>query len=185
MLTPYDVEMVKASELNDLNRLKGRHWTCAHCTMHCGDLKSREIVVEHLKSTYVFIPVPSLATTYLSYLLGMRSTHLASPKTYSSSHESTITMASRRATRLTLQAILPAACTDGSSRDAVIGFAVHGHYVSYSPFLSDLTLYSHPCFPVHVSYIVILSSIMYHYPPLRSILLSSVFPIHVSYILDR
>ena len=116
---------------------------------------------------------------------GMRSTPLASPKTYSSSHESTVTMASRQTTRLTLRAVTPAAFTEGSCRDVVIGFTVHGHYVSYYPFLSGLILYSHPCVPVHVSYIVIMSSIMYHYPPLRSILLSSVFPIHVSYILDR
>ena len=112
---------------------------------------------------------------------GMRSTPLVSPKTYSSSHESTVTMASRRATRLTLRAVTPAAFTEGSCRDVVIGFTVHGHYVSYYPFLSGLILYFHPCVPVHMSCIVI----MYHHSPLRSILLlSSGFPIHVSYILD-
>ena len=116
---------------------------------------------------------------------GMGSTHLASPKIYSSSHESIITMALRRATRLTLRAVWPAACTEGSCHDAVVGFAVRGHYVSYYPFLSDLFLYSHPCVPVHMSCIVITLDIMYHHPPLRYVLLSLVFPIHVSYILDR
>jgi hypothetical protein len=59
--------MVQTSELDDFNRLE-RRWTCAHCTVHCGDLKSREIVVEHLNFTYVPISVLSLVTTYLSYL---------------------------------------------------------------------------------------------------------------------
>jgi len=103
-------------------------------------------------------PRTSLSLCCLRLLLiypiypGMRSTHHASPKTYSSSHESTITMASRRATPLTLRAVSPAACTEGSCRDAVVGFAVCGHYVSYYPLLSDLILYSHPCVPVDVLY---------------------------------
>jgi hypothetical protein len=48
-LPPDDVEQVKASEMNDLNRSKP-NWTC---TVHFDDFKLREIVVEHLKSTYV------------------------------------------------------------------------------------------------------------------------------------
>jgi hypothetical protein len=94
-------------------------------------------------------------------------------------------MASRRATQLTHLAVSPAACTESSCRDAVVGFADHGHYVSYFLFLSDLILYSHPCVPVHMSCVFIMLGIMYHHPPLRSVLLSLVFPIHVSYILDR
>jgi len=94
-------------------------------------------------------------------------------------------MASRRATRLTLRAVSPAACTEGSCRDAVVGFAVCGHYVSYYLLLSDLILYSHPCVPVDMSCIVIMLGIMYYTPPLRSVYLSSIFPIQVSYNLDR
>jgi len=97
-------------------------------------------------------PRTSLSLCCLRLLLiypiypGMRSTHLASLKTYSSSDEGTITMASRRATRLTLRAVSPAACTEGSCRDAVVGFAVCGHYVScwascITLRLSDLFIY--------------------------------------------
>ena len=144
VLPPDDVGMVKASELNDLNDLNrsSKHlWTCAHCTVHCGDLKSREIVVEHLKSTYVSIPVLSLVTTYLSYLSRHEINSPREPEDLL--HESTITMVSRRATRLNLRAVWrpSVACnslTEGSCHDAVVGFAVRGHYVSYYPFLSQI-----------------------------------------------
>src|ERR1700704_3381552 len=39
-----------------------KQWTCGHCTVHFGDLKFREIVVEHLKFVYLFsftLPYPS------------------------------------------------------------------------------------------------------------------------------
>jgi hypothetical protein len=53
--------MVKASELNDRSIDHART-----ARVHCGDLKSHEIVVEHLN---VSIPVLSPVTTYSSYLL--------------------------------------------------------------------------------------------------------------------
>ena len=46
-------------------------WTCGHCTVHLGDLKLREIVVEHLKSVYVIsftlIPVPRFIYLFIRH----------------------------------------------------------------------------------------------------------------------
>ena len=68
VLPPDDVEQVKASEMSDPNR-SNPNWTCAHCTVHFGDYKLREIVKEHLESVYVSTQLPqSTLTNYLSTL---------------------------------------------------------------------------------------------------------------------
>ncbi|KIM35772.1 hypothetical protein M413DRAFT_449599 [Hebeloma cylindrosporum] len=50
ILTPGDAAKVKERELENVNRKN--KWTCAHCAIHFGDLKFREVVVEHLKSAH-------------------------------------------------------------------------------------------------------------------------------------
>jgi hypothetical protein len=52
VLPPDVVAKIKESEMIDPYR-PSKRWTCGHCTVHFGDLKSREIVVAHLKSVYV------------------------------------------------------------------------------------------------------------------------------------
>ena len=105
ILPPDIVAKVKESELTNPHR-SGSHWTCGHCTVHLGDLKLREAVVTHLKSVYVTFftlthPSPFLILTiYFFYFSGTGSIRLASQKIYSSSHETRLSLLSRRATRL-------------------------------------------------------------------------------------
>ena len=49
ILPPEVVAKVEESEMADPNRLEN-YWTCGHCAVNFGDLKSREIVVAHLNS---------------------------------------------------------------------------------------------------------------------------------------
>ncbi|KIM36512.1 hypothetical protein M413DRAFT_31565 [Hebeloma cylindrosporum] len=51
VLSPVNMAAVKESEMADPNRSKSR-WTCGHCSVHLGDFKSRDLVVEHLKSVH-------------------------------------------------------------------------------------------------------------------------------------
>ena len=77
------------------------HWTCANCTVHFGDLKLREIVIEHLKSAYVSSHLSQSRPHSLIYA-GMGSTHPKNQRIYSSSNKTGIPMLLRRATRLNL-----------------------------------------------------------------------------------
>ncbi|KIM35789.1 hypothetical protein M413DRAFT_449606 [Hebeloma cylindrosporum] len=51
VLPPDVVGMVKESELTN-PQLSEDKWTCGRCNVHFGDLKSREVVVAHLKSAH-------------------------------------------------------------------------------------------------------------------------------------